>query len=43
MIVLDAEEVEMGKAITLIFINIYFASGSEFYVVLREGKVHLGK
>lgn len=28
----------MGKAITLIFINVYFASGSEFCVVLREGK-----
>lgn len=37
-IVLDAEEVEMGKAITLILINIYFASGSEFCVVLREVK-----
>ena len=31
----------MDEATTLIFINVYFASGSEFCVILREEKVRL--
>lgn len=38
----DAEEVEMDEA-TLVFISLYFASGSEFCVPLREEKVCFGK
>lgn len=33
----------MDKAATLIFINIYFASRSEFCLILREEKVHFWK
>lgn len=39
----DANETEMGKATTLTFANIYFASGSEFHIILREENVHFGK
>lgn len=33
----------MDKVTTLIFISVYFASGSEFCVILREEKLHFGK